>query len=366
MNANNKIILSRKINNLLHDELVLAGNFSSLKEKITEDNLIQICRKAHEIDPLNGMDELFEIISIFARPSSWIIKKMLELGVSHVNYNRVLLHCFLNNDIDLTKYLVEDLGADINGINFNCFGYTPSSSNHFNNPKIVKLLLNNGLILSEKTKVFCLFPEIINLFIESNIDINEILKFNCLSTTREILTLQIDKIQKSNNVIKQDYLHYILYTNYRNHDLSLKEIKILIEAGADPRLDNDSALILACSHGNIETVKFFLNECGLDINSHNSDALTYAVFSRNFDLIDFLFESGIKINDAVISSFSGLYYVKTLSYLLNAGIDAEYIGKIFWSEMNSIEIDALERRECIKYIKELINYGVDFNKIITE
>ncbi len=153
-----------------------------------------------------------------------------------------------------------------------------------------------------------------------------------------------------------------MLVNYERHNLSLDEIKILIDAGANPRVGGDYALLSACSHGNMDIVKYFLNDCGSDINSHNSEALIRAISSENFKLVTLLLDYGIKTNDTVLHSC--FLSLKTLKPLLNRAIDLEYLGKKLWHALKYNYLQPYETHAYVNYMKELVNHGVDFNKII--
>jgi hypothetical protein len=286
------------------------------------------------------------------------IKQMIDLGAEPDCYAEALHYCFKYNDIAFARHLIEDIG-----INFNKYQFRDLDEECLNKPDLIKLLIDNQLILTKNVmRTFLHFPKIVKLLLDLGLGIQEILAFNTSNINKEVLNLLIEEIQKSNSKIDKILLSDIFSINYERHNLSLNQIKLLVDAGANPRHDNDYAFVNSCSYGNIETVKYFLYECGCDINARNSYALTTAIYEENFNIAKFLIDSGIKITDKNI--ISGIYHPKFIKLFLDNDVNIEYMGKIVWSNLSYGDLDLDEKRGHIMYMKELVKLGVDFNQII--
>jgi hypothetical protein len=85
----------------------------------------------------------------------------------------------------------------------------------------------------------------------------------------------IDEISKTNNLISSDLLNHFLDKIYCWGDLALDQILILINAGANPRYNDDAAFLHSCKYNNIKVPMYFLYECGADINTADSNALIF-------------------------------------------------------------------------------------------
>ncbi len=156
----------------------------------TDDLLKDFFNKVDEIDPVNNnyIDKLIRKIINNKCTTSHNIKTMIELGLGPNHYDEILSYCFRNRDIELAKYLVRDLAADINSFDLNNL---PSLSNP-DNLEIIKLLLDNDLVLSKDTLIFYEHINIIKLLFELNMDITYLLKFNNERSSKEVIIFLID------------------------------------------------------------------------------------------------------------------------------------------------------------------------------
>lgn len=343
-------------------------NYIVLINKFNSDNnyasLNEIFRAAIEIDSINGADVMFHKLVKSDKNTSESIKIMMDLGVNQNIYSFALYYCFINKDIEFAKYLFEKFIFDVNDFSFDVL-----SLYQYDYPELVKLLIDNDLILSKNScKLLSIFS-IVKLFLDSNVDLNEIFRYINPNVDTNIISLLIDEIKKSNVTIEKEYLNKFLLVFYERKNLSLDQIKTLINAGADARINNDYPFVTACFHGDIDTIKYFLYDCCSNINAQDSNALAHAIYAEHFNIAKFLIESGIKITDKVIKEC--LCCIETIPLLLNAGINLDYVGKILWSTMQNYAmqdkyLSSMENNFCeyLPYMKELAKYGVDFNKII--
>jgi len=68
---------------------------------------------------------------------------------------------------------------------------------------------------------------------------------------------------------------------------NLETIIQLVLEGADPRVCDDSPLILSANYGWLDLVEYFIS-CGADINAQDGSALKYAMSNRRLDVIQCL------------------------------------------------------------------------------
>ncbi len=100
-------------------------------------------------------------------------------------------------------------------------------------------------------------------------------------------------------------------------------------------------------------------ECNSDINTDDSHAVVTAIDSGNFNIVEFLVENGVKINDRVI--FYGLRDIKYIKLFIKNGISVELIGRIFWKSIRKTDMGYFD---VGVRARELIDMGVDFNQIM--
>lgn len=75
-------------------------------------------------------------------------------------------------------------------------------------------------------------------------------------------------------------------------------VKLLIEHGAlTPCRFN--VLLVAVKNGHIDIVKYFVEECNVDIHTQNNAAMKSAIVHRHLDIAKYLMDKGINIPNAI-------------------------------------------------------------------
>lgn len=69
-------------------------------------------------------------------------------------------------------------------------------------------------------------------------------------------------------------------------------LRLLVEAGGDIHRSNDYSVVAAAESNQPETLKYLLDECGLDIHAHGDLALEHACWNQYQEIIDILLERG--------------------------------------------------------------------------
>ncbi|ORX42663.1 ankyrin [Piromyces finnis] len=218
-----------------------------------------------------------------------IVKYLIKNGVDpriKNDYGRMSLHFVCGaekENINLVKYLIEDIGLDINIQNKD--GCTPL---HYaceqGNENIVKYLIEKGADTSIKNN-------------------NGRISLHCTcKAKRESVNIVKYLIEKRglNINIKDNYrftpIHYACYKGNENI------VKYLIKNGVDPKIKNEDGRIslhFACGaeKENVNLVKYLIEDIGLDINTQNKDGCTplhYACEQGNENIVKYLIENKIK------------------------------------------------------------------------
>ncbi len=154
---------------------------------------------------------------------------------------------------------------------------------------------------------------------------------------------------------------------------NLDEIKKLNLNLDDIRSEDNSALRLASSNGNIEVVKYIINK-GLtleDIRSYDNEAFRWACTNGHLEVIKYLIDKGLTIDDIrSIDNQAFRYaskngYLEVVKYLVNQGLTLEDIR----SKDNYVFLRTRLNGhfEVIKFIEETLEdlEDLNFNLILT-
>lgn len=100
-------------------------------------------------------------------------------------------------------------------------------------------------------------------------------------------------------------------------------IKRLISAGVDVTAENNKALLIASSNGDVEITELLIM-AGANASANNSEALIQAVINKHTEIAEMLISAGADPSASKYRAFkiaAGNNDVKTLNVLLNANID---------------------------------------------
>jgi hypothetical protein len=77
----------------------------------------------------------------------------------------------------------------------------------------------------------------------------------------------------------------------------LEVVRYLVERGADIHKDKEAALVTSAARGQLEVVKYFIEECGADIYANDNGVLRYSVIYGHLHIVKYLAERGANIQD---------------------------------------------------------------------
>ncbi len=135
----------------------------------------------------------------------------------------------------------------------------------------------------------------------------------------------------------------------------IDDLKYMIDMGANPRADNDKAIVNAACNGYVKTL-FFLKEYGLDVNAHDGRALVNAIRYHDVRTMKLLLENGAKINDNVWKAIGMYHGDDTLKVLLDFGFDSNE-ALIYVLKYENDEI-------LLNKLKHLFDAGCDINTML--
>jgi len=325
------------------------------------ENFYQVVTETfNEIGKIKGNKGINEMFIKIIRADEWkleAIKYMIELGAdpNYADDMQFLLLCRYSTP-DVLLYLIEQHNVNIHNSDIIYYaGYSKET---------IEVLFDHGYFTSyPNIDRYIAYPKVIEVLLEKEYDINPILesfskiKTKCSPQLKKIL---MDKIKKQKNFIQlnSDCLTEILDIFLRNISLSLEEVKLMIELGADPRYKSDKFLPLSCRYKNPEVTLYFITECGCDINTNDSQALLDSIISDNFDMAKILLELGIKITNFCIEmTLDRFDSKKYLDLIMLYETNFDRLSKLF--------IEYLLKNETkLNIAKLLVENGIDMNQVI--
>jgi len=136
--------------------------------------------------------------------------------------------------------------------------------------------------------------------------------------------------------------------------ISLELIKYLINAGVNPRYNNDEFLINSCRFCDIKTIAYLIDDCGCNINASSSKALVNAFIFDRTDAAKFLLDSNIKITPDVLET--ACLNKNHAKLLLDFNVD---INLIAYHCITTKQIT--QQNKIFETINFLIDAGADLN-----
>ena len=306
-------------------------------------------------------------------------------------YEEELFKAVKNNDIEKVKKLVE-YGTDINDKNYKdeTALFIALEKGYL---EIVKYLVENGTDVNAKCHaktalIIALqngYLEIVKYLVEHVADINakDFCNSSALISAAVYNHLEIVKyfIEEKEMDINHAYGNgwTVLMTACDNGHLNI--VKYLIEHGANinAKTNHGSTVLMEASYGsrfaNLETVKYLVEEKGMDIN-HADDkgwtALTCSITGKSFGIFKYLVEHGANINvkdkygktvlDLAFSLEVHTYrklkeYLEIVKYLLDKDVDINVENEF---RLNDLIVKASGWGD-LELVKCLLDKGVDIN-----
>ena len=329
--------------------------------------------KASELNPKNGIDTLFTYL-LGNNEIEWTlnqVKYMIELGADpRDDEDAPLYHsAFRSSSKDVAEYLIDNFGAQISS-EYICsiFQY---SHHHKASLDTFRLFLDRGFRIEEK-ELYKIVEngEILEILLDHGYDINTLLK--CISeikcfenSTRckeqfQKMYMDVDKIYSfiisqlgKIDTVDVDVLHKLFYQLRYDKKITVEGIRVFINAGMDPRYNNDRFFVKLCRH-NTSIARFFINEHGVDVNAHNGKALYYALMVNNRETIKLLLDSGATVSDKHLQI--ALEHEDNMEFLHKYGISEQVMA----AKLNTY----LRNKSFISTAKQLVNNGMDFNVVV--
>ena len=288
--------------------------YDSLPNHTTTIEIEHIFNEAREIDPINGINDIFiEMLST----RTYSIEQMnfminfgadpgycegLPIVVACRTHRAEIIKMLLDNyHINIEKY-----NNDLNKIATR-IGFEDDT---------LKLLLDNGLVPNKELLECRLLRnniQEINLF-DYGIELSSLLHI-CQNVYRrdmgrikdQTVHYILDCIKMSNEILDPILLAKSLEVFIYYCQISIDEINMMIDKEVDIRYNNDIFMVNMCRWPDVNVLKYLIEVCHCDVNAHNSIGL-YNTIYRGYneekrdctENINYLLELGCKISDETI------------------------------------------------------------------
>ena len=164
-----------------------------------------------------------------------------------------------------------------------------------------------------------------------------------------------------NSGIQTDIDNYFISVLQREN-ITLDDIKFMVENGANPRANNDQLFVDSCAFEDINIPIYFINVHGVNIRAHNEGAFSNALFYQRKSTCKMLVDNGAVITDDIITNIvvDNKYYLFDL--LGELGVETDRIAKIFL-EFN---FNLKHSKEQFMMLKNLSNNCDNLGEIIAQ
>ena len=369
-----KGVLRPRANNILDtilpDRESTIQKLRNMPEKAIPKKIIKIKLKFMSSDNYEKKNQKFICLLITFELSIDDFIELANCGIDLSYQNHLpLLVSLRHSSTDIAAYLFQSTRVDINSIdlfvnttkfcNFNEKMLDLLLINNYQIPRIhISYILthfNNGanidIILRHGYSIMDIFTEIANnqRYINTN-------------TFKYLLDNFFDQIISLDQSTITSLFEKMIYAqSNRKQLISLDRVKYLASNGLNIRHNNDEFFMKFCHINNLEIIKYFVEEIGVDINRHNSLALVYAIENRYYFLTEYLLLNGAIITkDAIKSCLSSAWSedssVQIFDLLLQYGdhqeIAASLLDNVYsWSP-------------ALGFFSKLVDSGVDLNMIV--
>lgn len=136
---------------------------------------------------------------------------------------------------------------------------------------------------------------------------------------------KLDEFRSKLNELNEIQLSELLIKICSSYEVTLPIIKMIVEAGANPRYKNDQAFINSGCARNPDITKYFLTECDVDVNAQNGEALVEACGSHYWMVTRILLDHDVKITDKAIQMATEWHSDENVIMLLKHGVDPNLI-----------------------------------------
>jgi hypothetical protein len=144
-------------------------------------------------------------------------------------------------------------------------------------------------------------------------------------TPAESISYLEEQLTHCNKDQMTNLLEYAMEFN----NFTFEMIKMIIEAGADPRADNDTIFVKSCGRSDPRICSMFL-ELGADVNAEEGKALINSTDCNHHKVTKVLLEHGAKPNAAAIRNAIEGESFETIKLFLDNEVDPNTILKIYF------------------------------------
>lgn len=201
-----------------------------------------------------------------------------------------LHYACVRDDLKAVEILIK-YGADVNLTidDYSPILYCVRGSDASNYDKIIDVLINNGAIVSYKTKNNL---SVLDFLLSGGSDYNETYVNSQFEVFKKIIeidnTLAYKELLRKESIGSGNYLHRAVYfNNDKIVDYLINKLNFNVD---EINLNNETSLMIAAKENNIETVKCLLNN-NASVTLKNNDqktALDLARDNGNFEIVELL------------------------------------------------------------------------------
>ena len=281
-------------------------------------------------------------------------KYMIDLGANPQDNIDILMELsLLYQSTDIATFLIDEYKASIINKTYHC------SINNF------KMLLERELITDEYIDQ-CFYqssPDKLEILLEHNITIRKIIERFIISSNKNksfifiICHYLTAKITETDEYLDPILLSKFLTTlahYYPSGLITIDFMQKLIMMGLDIHCDDDLLFLNIINLNNLSLVKFFVEDLGCDINTHDSMALVTAIRYSRSDIIEYLLDSEIKITDNALTEIFIIDEPKFYQLLLKY-YDRELLAQKY-----------LLYKKQTHILKIFIDAGIDITKMVSD
>ena len=280
-----------------------------------------------------------------------IIFKIMDLLINRFDKDELIEYFILLGYLNVVKYLLENI-IDINTLNFNILSVAVKSDDLELIEYFVGLGIdthdNNGNYLNDASEKG--YFDIVKYLFEQGIDVKidqalvvasanghlEIVKY-LVEYGANVNTQNDDSLLLATSLGKLEVVEYLIDHGanvHANNDKiiidavksgNLKLIKYLVEHGANVHILDDQVIVHACGvGGNLDIVKYLVEEHNIDVHSQDDKALIIASRAKKFDIVQYLVDHGANVHaqdDKALIVVSSNGSLKIVKYLVEHGAD---------------------------------------------
>lgn len=307
-------------------KLVLGTGKSALEALVgaVENRYVEIFKLLLE----NGGDlktqnfEVLENVIGWGRPD--IVKLLLEKGADPAAQDsRALVRAVIHGNIEIVKLLLDN-GADPRALDFQNLITAFTYSNRLGNTEIFKLFMQKGIDSDVALVVAATIGdiEILKVLLEAGVDPKARNSEALIAAARK-RHIEIFKILLGQGADPKARDSDALVATAWSGCIEI--FKMLLEGGADPKSQNSQALIAAATNGKIDIFKLLL-ELGANPKAQDSQALVSAAENGHIEILKMLLANGanpMAQNSQALVNAVAQGHIEIVKLLLEEGVNPD-------------------------------------------